>query len=374
MALTLRSFATLVSNAVTAAQGACVFLLNLRTGTPGRAILEAVAGVGLWLQYVALVILSRNRLSTSTGDDVDSFIEDFGLTRESGVAATGVVTFTSFSYADTSATILVGALVKTVAGVIYAVTEDTTLSIWSSDAGGYVRAAGVQSITVPVECTSTGTSGNVAAGAICLLGTAISGIDVVTNAAALTNGTDGETDSEVRTRFANWISSLARATLASIIKAVEAVSSDIQCQGVENVDTAGNFYPGNVVLYIDDGSGDVSDAIIAEAYSAADEERAAGVSIQVVRPTILRPTVSLSISVASGANKTGIETTISNNISTYFNDLTIGEGAVYTQLIQIAYAASSSVQSVSNVLLNGGVSDISGENGVAIRAGTVTFV
>ncbi|MDT8871624.1 baseplate J/gp47 family protein [Komagataeibacter rhaeticus] len=82
-------------------------------------MLEAVAGLGLWFQFIALQILSVTRLATSIGSDVDSFVQDFGLTREAGTAATGTVTFTSFTPSSQSATIAVGTTVKTASSLVY---------------------------------------------------------------------------------------------------------------------------------------------------------------------------------------------------------------------------------------------------------------
>ncbi|GBR19954.1 baseplate J/gp47 family protein [Asaia spathodeae] len=373
MALSLRSFSTTVSAAVTAAQGASSSLLDLAVGTPGRAILESASGLGLWLQSVALQILTRNRLSTSQGEDVDSFIADFGLTREPGVAATGNIVFSSFSPTTASATIPVGALVLTVANVSYAVVADSTNPAWNNAANGYIRPAGVQSLTLPVQCTQTGTAGNASAGAICLLGTAVSGIDTVTNPAAFTNGGDGQTDAAVRAGFVTWLNSLNRATLSAIESAVEAIATNIMVQGVENADTAGNFLPGNIVLYVDDGSGAVSDALIAQAYSVANEYRASPVSIQVVRPKVSNPTVSMTLTLAPNSNAAAVQALITTAISTYFNGLDIGQGAVYSRLSVLAYGASPSVTSISNLLLNGQTADIAGVTGVALRAGSVTY-
>lgn len=373
MALSLRSFSTTVSAAVTAAQGASSSLLDLAVGTPGRAILESASGLGLWLQSVALQILTRNRLSTSQGEDVDSFIADFGLTREPGVAATGNIVFSSFSPATASATIPVGALVLTVANVSYAVVADSTNPAWNNTLNGYIRPAGVQSLTLPVQCTKTGTAGNASAGAICLLGTAVSGIDTVTNPTPFTNGGDGQTDAAVRAGFVTWLNSLNRATLSAIEGAVEAIATNIMVQGVENADAAGNFLSGNIVLYVDDGSGAVSDALIAQAYSVANEYRASPVSIQVVRPEVANPTVSMTLTLAPNSNAGAVQSLITASISSYFNGLVIGQGAVYSRLSVLAYGASPSVVSISNLLLNGGTADIAGITGVALRAGSVTY-
>ncbi|GBQ46036.1 baseplate J/gp47 family protein [Komagataeibacter sucrofermentans] len=373
MALTFQSFRTTLGNMVASAQGACPSLLDLNIGSPGRAMLEAVAGLGLWFQFIALQILSRTRLATSIGADADSFVQDFGLTRLPGTAATGTVTFTSFSPASQSATVPVGATVRTASSLVFTVVQDMTNPAWSAGAGAYVRPAGTGSITVPVECASTGATGNVAAGAICLLGTAISGIDTVTNTAALTNGSDGESDAALRTRFVSYINSRSKATVAAIENAVTDVSADLIYQVLENVDTSGAFLPGNVVVFVDDGSGDVSDSVIDAVYAAVDDVRPAAVSIQVVRPNIVRPPVAMTVSVGSTGDLATVQATISTNIATYLNGLAIGASASYSRLIQIAYAASTSVTNVTDVTLAGGTVDLPATTGTAYRAGTVSF-
>lgn len=167
----------------------------------------------------------------------------------------------------------------------------------------------------------------------------------------------------MRADFPSWIASLGRGTLAAIIAAVERIGTDIQCDGIENYDSAGDWDPGNITIYVDDGSGDVSDTILTEAYTIADQYRASPVSIQVVRPTVVRPAVAMVLTLTSGASASTVEGAVTADISSYFNGLAIGDGAVYTQIIQIIYAASTSISSVSGVTLNGGTSDITGVAG-----------
>ncbi|WP_211308951.1 baseplate J/gp47 family protein, partial [Komagataeibacter nataicola] len=193
---------------------------------------------------------------------------------------------------------------------------------------------------------------------ICLLGTAISGIDTVTNTTALTNGSDGETDAALRTRFVSYINSRSKATVSAIENAVTDVSADLIYQVLENVDTSGAFLPGNVVVFVDDGSGDVSDSVIDQVYAAVDDVRPAAVSIQVVRPNVVRPPVTMTVTVGATGDLTTVQATISTNIATYLNSLAIGASASYSRLIQIAYAASTSVTNVTDVTLSGGTVDL----------------
>ncbi|MCE2574391.1 baseplate J/gp47 family protein [Komagataeibacter sp. FNDCR2] len=373
VAITFQSFRTLLGNMVAAAQGACPALLDLNVGSAGRAMLEAVAGLGLWFQFIMLQILSRTRLATSIGPDVDSFVQDFGLARLPGTVATGLVTFTSFTPASQSATITVGATVRTASGIVFDVVEDSTNAAWSASAGGYIRPAGTAAITIAVQCASAGTLGNVAVGAICLLGSAISGIDTVTNTTALTNGSDGESDAALRVRFVSYINSRSRATVTAIEDAVTDVSAGLLYQVCENVDTSGAPLPGNVVVYVDDGSGDVADTLINTVYAAVEDVRPAAVSIQVVRPAIIRPAITMAVTVGGTVDLTTVQATISTSVAAYLNSLAIGAAASYSRFIQIAYAASTDVTNVTGVTLAGGTSDLPATPGTAYRAGTVSF-
>ena len=75
---------------------------------------------------------------------------DLTLTRLPAVAATGIVTFSRFT-PDMSALIPAGALVRTADGTqTFAVSVDTAQPSWSATSNGYVVAAGVASLDVPV--------------------------------------------------------------------------------------------------------------------------------------------------------------------------------------------------------------------------------
>ena len=57
---------------------------------------------------------------------------------------------------------------------------------------------GIGSVTVPVSAQIAGSAGNVQAGTVTLIGTAIPGVDTVTNANAFETGEDAETDQAFR--------------------------------------------------------------------------------------------------------------------------------------------------------------------------------
>ena len=150
MTVVSKNFATLVSDQVTAIQGAATKLVDLTIGSILRAVVEANAAVVLWLQGLVLTLLAKTRAATSNGSDLDTWVADFGLTRLAAVAASGSVTFARFTPTN-AATVPIGSLVQTGDGTQkYAVTIDVTNPAYSSGAGGYVIGAGVSSVTVPV--------------------------------------------------------------------------------------------------------------------------------------------------------------------------------------------------------------------------------
>ena len=132
MNLQLMTFSSLVETAAAAVQGSAKQLLDLTVGSALRAILEANASIALWLQWLIVLVLQTTRAATSTGSDLDSWMADFSVTRQSAVAATGSVTFSRFT--DTaSALVPVGTQVRTTDGTqTFNVAEDDSNAAWSA--------------------------------------------------------------------------------------------------------------------------------------------------------------------------------------------------------------------------------------------------
>ena len=267
MALSFQNFTSLVQNSAAALQGACSSLVDLTVGSTLRAILEANASIALWLQWLLALLMNRQRLATSTGVDVDSFVNDYGMYRLPAVAASGSVTFARFT-ASSAATVAVGATVITGDGSQpFTVVANTANSYWNPAANGYIIPAGTFSAILPVVAVNAGSQGNVLAGAISLLGTALSGVDTVTNANATTGGVDPESDPSVIARFPLFIANLARATQAAVAAAIAGVQQGLTYSIAPNVATNGAYDPGNFVVTIDDGSGAPSSGLQAAVYA-----------------------------------------------------------------------------------------------------------
>ena len=225
MQLSLQNFSTLVNGMAATVQGACSSLIDLTVGSVLRAILEASASVALWLQYLLLQVLTMTRLATSIGTDADSWIQDFGMARLPATPAVGQVVMSSFNPGAQAATIPNGATVRT---------GDGSQSFAVID-GPYTRAVGTATVTVTIQAITDGPGGNVQAGAVSLLGTAISGIDTVSNPDALGGGTAAETDAALRLRFVTYINTRSQATEQAIGYAIASVQQGLTYNIQENM-------------------------------------------------------------------------------------------------------------------------------------------
>ena len=369
--LQTKSFATLVSEQITAIQGGSSTLTDFSIGSILRAIVEAYAAVALWLQGLVLKLLATTRAATSSGADLDSWVADYGLTRLSAVAASGQATFARFT-PTAQAVVPVGALVQTADGSQqFAVTLDATSLAYSSTLGGYVIAAGTTSVAAPVAAIVAGALANVPAGAIATIAQAIAGVDTVTNAAPFTNGADAETDTALRSRFVAYIGSLSKATRAAVGFAVSSVEARITYTLVENQDYSGTARAGCFYVVVDDGSGSPSDALLAQVYTAIDAVRPIGSIFAVYPPVVETVPVTMVITVASGFTPSIIAAAVRAALLAYINTLPNGAPLRWSRLIQVAYEASSAVTDVVSIAVSGSQQDIAATPKQVIKAGTV---
>lgn len=368
MALSLQSFTQMVQNSAAAAQGACAQLLDLTVGSVIRSLLEANASIGLWMQWLILQVLAATRLSTSTGPDVDSFVGDYTLTRLPGVAASGAVTLSRFSAVGT-ALVAPGVLVTTSdLSQSFVIGVDTTNPEWNPQLGGYLIPDGIVTVTVPVQAATVGISGNVQPGTITLLGSAIPGVDSVSNALAFSNGADVESDAELKARFANYIASLSKATLLAIAYAISQVQQGLSWYINENFPRIGSF-----TVTVDDGSGNPPSSLLSLIYTAIDQVRPIGSTFSVIGPQITIINITATIAALPNISQPTLFSPIITALDTYMDTLPIGSDVSYTRVITVIYAAVSGIANVTALTLNGGTNDIAiGPSGVA-KAGTVVL-
>src|SRR6185437_13430089 len=224
------------------------------------------------------------RLSTSIGSDVDTFVGDFGLTRLPAVAATGTVTFSRYTasissvitpYFTATGTVNPNGVQVLTADLSqsFGVTTDVNLATWNAGMGGYFLPANTTSIDVPVQAITPGSAGNIQPGAISLITVAVPGVDFVTNSTVFSNGTDGESDASLKERFTIFVATRAEATLAAVKAAITSVQDGLSYSVIENTLPTGTAQPGFFTVTVDDGTGTPPTALITAVYEAIDAIR-----------------------------------------------------------------------------------------------------
>jgi len=376
MQLQLQTFTTLVGNTVAAIQGAATQLLDLTVGSTLRAIVEANASLALWMQWLIIQVLRVTRASTSQGGDLDTWVADFGVTRVAAVQANGSIVFSRFSPVA-AAFIPATTVVKTSDGTqSFALAYDGSNPAWSPAQGGtqagYTIGAGVASLSLPAFAVTAGTAGNVQPDTITLISAALPGVDTVTNPAAFIGGLDAESDAALRTRFSLFLASRTQATTAAIAFAVATVQQGLATLLVENQTPDGAARPGTFTLTVDDGSGDPPASLLTAISTALEAVRPLGSSFSVQPPTVLRPTVTMTIATAPGANHAAIVSEVTAALSAALSAMPIGGVLAFSRLAAIAYAADSAVTNVTGVSLNGGTADLVPRASGLVRPGTIT--
>lgn len=370
MQMQLQTFSSLVSTAAAAVQGSAKQLIDLTVGSTLRAILEASASVGLWMQWLILQVLQMTRAATSTGADLDSWVADFGLTRLPAKAAVGSVTFSRFTPTN-SALVPLRTQVKTAdASLAFDVTQDITNATWNAALNGYLIPASQAAVTVPVVAEVAGNSGNVQTNTITLISAALSGIDIVTNGLAFTDGIDAETDAALRARFQNYINTRCQATAAAVSYAVSSVQQGLSWTIQENTTAASINAPGNFVVTVDDGTGNPSNTLLANVQTAIAAVRPVGSAFQVMAPSVVAANISLTVTAAVGYTQAQAVTAVETALTAAVNAGGMGVGFMFGTIYQVALNCPG-VAVVEGVMLNGATADLIATQAQVVRAGTI---
>ena len=368
MQLPLQDFAALVRTQAAAVRGAAAGLIDVSVGSVLRAVLEANASVGLWVQWLIVQVLALTRAATSAGVDLDSWVADFGMARLPGTPAYGQVRM-GRGVPGLAATVPVGALVRTAGPgpLTFVVVADPANAAWTG--AGYGLAAGDTDVTLPVQAAVAGAAGNVRPGAIVQLATAIPGVDRVVNDGALLGGVDAEADAALRVRFGGFIDSRTRGTAQAVAWAVSSVRAGLSVSVAERVDTAGQERPGHFTVTVDDGTGTPDASLLAAAGAAIEAVRPVGGTYSVRGPLVLRTDVQLVVRGGSGGGGP-----VQAAVIAFMSALPTGAGLARSRLVQVAHDADPTVASVLDVTINGAAADLAVPVQGLVRPGAVAVV
>ena len=273
----------------------------------------------------------------------------FEFKKKSGSYASVKVCFTIAEKLQTSTTIPVGTKVSY--GSLVFVTSEIAI----------VESGNVESNEVVATAEEIGTDYNIKAGDIDTISSVVSSNVVsVTNKEDATGGIDSETDTEMYSRFKDYISGLQGTSYYGLRAAI------LNIDGIRSVEIEEHFPPVNtynLTVYVDDSTGTLNEALLAEVKKVIDGDksdlanypgvRAPGINVRIAAA---QPVV-IDISLTAYYNDSSIiesEATyeIKEALKEYINSLTIGKSVlrsdVMMRLRQISY-----IDDISDIKING---------------------
>lgn len=317
----VKSFQEIVARMISWITTHTTRLTDFNEGSTNRTILESVAWV---IKEIVLDFFLAFR------NELKNFIYDaFAFSPKDAEKAIATVRFTADEAPVADIIIPLNTTVETEDGVGFVTTEE-----------GVLLAGNTTTADIPVIAVVAGSSGNVRVATITSIVTAISGISTVTNAIPATGGTDAESEDEQRDRFKRHTTNLARCTVVGIESGAESVTG-VKYAGLLETPT-----PGLLQLYIDDGSGGASPALIDDVEFVIEGNgtpeypgyRGAGTVIEYYAVNRIDILVTQTVYVRRGADVAGVKAAIELAQTNYVNTRRIGEDVIQKKLQDMAFS------------------------------------
>ena len=291
-----------------------------------------------------------------TGQDLDEYIRQHrGLIRKYADYAEATLTVVTGS-----GNIAAGDLFSTESGITFQAVSDSTVTVGS---------------TFTVRAVQAGASGNVGVNTITRFPVTIAGIAAVTNVAAASGGTDGETDDDFRSRFMgdlqtpnnganqaayiSWAESITGVGRAKVFVSGNAVEVCICNQAME---APSSSVVDDVQAYIDpneDGKGEGAAPI--------------GAACTVTACTELTVNVSATLSMKTGYTVADVTDTITDALRAYMKSLALRSDTVSITQVGAIIASVEGVSDYSALKLNNSASSVSLTAKQVPKLGTVTL-
>lgn len=375
-------------------------------------------------QQQVLYTANISRLSTvpvnadgTPNPDVDSFCAPFGVTRLLATASQGYVVFSAASPVQVQVVIPVGAVVQTSGGLQFSVIADTTQPGYSVPLNGYVIPFNSQAVTGTVQCTASGTIGNVQANQITQIFNGIGAIPLpaiqtVNNPYAFTDiahnqvpARDVESDAALKTRFTLAMSTSSPGTtpvsqsnpsgtigggasgcVNSVAAAILGVQTGITYSIGDRKDADGSphvAYFTAVVAFLGATTSTPSN-LITQVTTALEGNPAAvppipqarpdGIDYQVIGPTIVTVDIGATITMTPGSIAATVQAAVIAAFNAYISTIGLdpkGSSTIaqYGKVYAVLYGVTG-VAKVEGLTLNSGTSDITAAFAHMLAPGT----
>ncbi|KMO86061.1 hypothetical protein AB840_09975 [Megasphaera cerevisiae DSM 20462] len=284
---------------------------------------------------------------TSWGDYLTMRASEMGVTRKAAVSATATVTVTGTANSQ----IISGSLFATAEGLQFRTLADAT-----------IPAAGT--IDVAVQCTTTGTAGNVDANTITSIPYSIPGVTGVTNASAATEGYDEETDSSL---LARYLLQVRTPSTSGNKYHYEEWALAVAGVGQAKILPLWNGNGTVKVLILNSNNQVASAALIATTAAYIETLRPIGATVTVDTPT------ALAINISATITGTDVTTAFTTALTSYFKTYGFSLSAVSIAKIGALLLSQTGVTDYSGLTINGGSVNIPVTDTELPVVGTVTL-
>jgi len=184
---------------------------DVGVGTATYKILEAVSQEIAYANNNSILQTYSYDINTKSGTELDAFCNLFGIYRQLGKRATGLVTFSIGSAATSIIDIPIGTQVAIPVGGSY------TAAVYFATTAPAIINVGDFSQDVPVVAVLPGAFGNAPADTIITKISALMGVTSVNNNSAISGGSDPESDSALRGRWQSTVFSNTAGTYSKYI-------------------------------------------------------------------------------------------------------------------------------------------------------------
>ena len=346
MGLKIKSMYEVLSNLIEWITSRTDKITDFNVGSAARTLSEAIA-----IQFEEFYFSMKQNVLYAIENSV---YESFGFNLKIAEASSGYVTVAFEEPLPSSLTFPKGTVFCTAAVYGYIYFESTE---------EHYAEQGLISTMIPVQCKSSGTMGNIPAGAITTIVTTNTIIKSVSNESSFTNGVNEETSTERKRRFQNYIKTLARGTADAIVYG---------CLEVEGVAGAwcDDNYIGYVKLYAHNSDGELPDELRQKILANLQNYRAGGIEVEVL-PIVKRPVdLSLRIMIGNDYDTETYNDLLYSLIVTHLNEYSVANNLYISDIIHTIKSAYEDI--VINIQVLVGEDTQIGENEL-VRPGEITI-
>lgn len=292
-------------------------------------------GVEFAKYYIELDnILSIMFLEDATNEFLDKKVYDFGIYRKMGTSARGIIKVTG-----TNGTFIPkGSEVLSQGELVFYTLNDA----WIEN----------EEAMIEVEASNVGVDFNIIANSIDKFAKKIDGVSSVTNEEEFKEGTDTETDEELRERFFEVI---RRPATSGNIYHYEQWAKEIDGINQARVKPLWNGN-GTVKVIVSNDNSIVSEEIVSKCQEYINTVKPIGADVTVITPTSLDINVTANIYIENEYDATKAKIDFEENLKKYLSSC--NDTVVYTRVAS-CLGSVEGVKDYSELKLNGGVSNIS---------------